>query len=1495
MSIKDLVSFHKERFFEGAVQLRWSLERRSLAEKAAAAFVFHGPRYHAAAAAEQEGIEGGYRLKDSASFVRDLLASFGLETANPYWLVVAGYGSGKSHLALTCAELLGDPLSERARSIIEHIGEADADLAADVATELQRLQRPVLVLPLDGMSGFHLGNGLSQVVFAQLNRYGVDAAAIRALSPRFETATQFVERNWELRRDRFRHHLPNTTEATLLERLHHHDEAAYDAVDAIYTEANGVPIPVTGQESAQELLTTLSSHYCGEAGPFSGVLVLFDEFGRYLEYAAEKPHLAGDAALQQIFEGVQNSGAKVRFVGFIQYELKAYLKRFSSTGLRQLQRYITRFDAAEKWYLSTNLETIFAHMIGKRERALNTALKEANATVLWQESWSVLQQMVPASSRLPVWSDRERFSTVIGRGCWPLHPLATWFLTRQRDVVQSRSALTFIHALLEQIADEEVVQQGRLRQISAAELVLQHLLAELVAAERESGGTLAETLHLLLEKFQAHLTAAQRQVLAGVAIMEKMRIGRQPQPQVDRLLCEVTALPASTVQEALTVLSSELGALEWNRDLGLYELIADASTRGQFQQWLRKRHGSLTPDRIAHLFKQLAPTEGALSSITTDFAQSRSISTLDWGFEAHFIDTTQIAKALPAAFEAWQKATGPADLKGQILYLYLPSECDRSAITAQIEAELQQSLQRLQQPAAPIWVVGLDDRQGAIAEALARLHLLRDQISSEDRERFRRFVTDETDRSREALQQALQQAVRERNYWVAGVESVAGERLKSSAEAIFAAVYPQTIPFIFDGFNTTNGGGAADAMALTLALVAQQVDGVWLQAQPKRMQNRATQLLQKQWRVFSPQGVLGDPTAPAVAPLYQQLLQAHQQQPERLLADSYRQMLAPPYGMNSASAALLLALLLALQTPSRRVIYKGQMVALVDWRTTAFPMQRNRQQLDPAVLEQSQLRLLSEDGESRWRTLLKQWDGELNLERQVALLQEAERLERIDPRPEVLEGRYCYLRDAAHKAREQLQLVKSELEEIERSVERAERQNSVDHLLRAARQLLRKREQLSDDTLWPTALLQNSEVTLAMVRQMLSPLLNEWTLRQSCHNAQMVNEFRERITKAVKTLHDLGFAHEAQVLQNQSNQLILRVEDRQRFNMTLNQCEEYPRQPPPNESSLIRDLRDDRQRGDSLIEMLKQANGVLKPEEIQAHNKAIQQRQQALSAMIQRQEQRLGAIYSQSFESETELQEALVQARRLQILFVDTNSAREINELVMQLQRVLSDIAAWPSDETTPERLEEQLQQQIATQLAELESFWAAEEIDPAWSMETIYSVLMAQRLERIRKRAHDWIIAKRIPAPALARFDRRTLLERLHELEALPYYLSRNELQEVEQLREMLQQQLQQLEERERQQKLTSWQQPFLTLAAMETLDRVATERLLQTLEQPPVELRPEERALLAPIAAALRSHLDQFSLNEMMERIQRLSQPDQQNLLQFLQTLLKTKNAST
>ena len=1493
MKVGDLVSFHTENFFEGAVQLRWVDERKAQAVKAAEAFVFHGPRYHAASDAESDGIEGGYKLKDSVSFVRDLLGSIhaGLsgEEVNPYWLVVAGYGSGKSHLALTSATLLGDPQGGIANKIVSNISQADADISKIIQADVAKLVKPVLVLTLDGMAGFHLGNALSHAVMTQLRRYGVDAGAIRALSPRFQSAEQFVERNFAFRAESFASQLSGLSAEDICARLRDNDESIYNEVDVLYIEANGTPIPVVGQESAQELINTLCDVYCAEDGAFSSVVIMFDEFGRYLEYAAEKPLLAGDAALQQIFQGVQDNSSKVRFIGFIQYELKAYLKRFGSADLRQLQRYITRFDSAQKWYLSTNLETLFAHMIGKEQSELTKVWQESGADKLCHESWQRMSGALPNYNRFPVWGDPERFNRVIAQGCWPLHPLATWFLTRQRDVVQSRSALTFIKEMIERISSEAVLKNGRLRQVSAAELILSSMLPEMIAAERESGSAVAETLQLLLEKFSTHLSHEQRQVLAGVAILEKMRVGKQSQNNMDYLLCEATALNSESLSSAILALSQDLGAIEWNRDLGQYELIADASTRGQFQQWLRKQQGKLTADAIRDLFVRRGAADTELGNITTDFALRNDISTQEWLFDAQFAHSHILEKIIQRVFQDWEQATTPTDAKGKVIYVYIHSDEDINQIETIINKTFSSELLRINYKTAPIWVIGISDQDGILADHIGRLHLFDEQMNPEDKERFRRFVPEEIDRSRQALKEGSQEGIKRRLFWISGFQDIPEGRLKQVGDAIFSKVYPSAIPFPFDGFATSAGGGAADCAQLTRSLVARQVDGNWVQAQPKRLQNRVSSLLVGSWKVLSSNGKLTEPVEENVKSVFEWLQQSHQDDPKLTLYKSLKALIAPPYGMNAASAGLMLGLLLGGISPPRRIERKGEMIASTDWVNEAFPAQKGRHFLEKSILEQSTIRFLSEDSEGRWRSLLNRWELEKNYQAICDIAKEAAQTKKIDPLPEILEGTYLYLRDRAEQISLQLKDAKDDLELLERNIERAERQNAVGELLEAATQLIKKKRVMENEGCWPEQLIYDGDVLLAMIHHMLSGVLHDWIPRQSCNSTVQVSEFRRRMDKTIESLNLLGFKSEGHILEVQSQHSIAQVEAKQKFSLTLDESEDYPRQSAPTVSTPVRDLRDAVTKGDDLIKGVQGAHSVLKADEISARIKAIEARQNKLREMISHHNSTLGNLFNLQIESEEALRDTLVKSNHLRKIFHGTPDGSEVGEMVILIERVLSDVGVWENNNISPERLEELLSQQIEIQLNQFNQFLENEEIEPAWDISAIYAALLKERIDATLKRSSDWLAPRKQMTEKITSLDLSGCILLEKELVAAPEYLSLDAKYEVGKYLDSISTRHALLTEELRISKVNEWIKRFSSIT-VHKLSKNEIEQLLKSIINPPEELTLDEKNKIDPIETQLTACLDQLSVDEIVARIERLPIEMQRQLIKIITERLVT-----
>lgn len=154
MRLTDVVNFRKDLLFEGAVQLGWFENDRQLADKVAEHFVFHGPKYHGIASGDTRE---SYSLVDTATFALDVMKRVsGQNGDDPFTIAIAGYGTGKSHLALTLSCLLSDPKSRVAEKILANIRMADADIGAQARDLMNGSAQPFLVVTLNGAQDFDL-------------------------------------------------------------------------------------------------------------------------------------------------------------------------------------------------------------------------------------------------------------------------------------------------------------------------------------------------------------------------------------------------------------------------------------------------------------------------------------------------------------------------------------------------------------------------------------------------------------------------------------------------------------------------------------------------------------------------------------------------------------------------------------------------------------------------------------------------------------------------------------------------------------------------------------------------------------------------------------------------------------------------------------------------------------------------------------------------------------------------------------------------------------------------------------------------------------------------------------------------------------------------------------------------------------------------------------------------------------------------------------------
>ena len=1494
--LKEIVTFQNELFFDGAVQLSWVLKNVELAKNAAEAFVFHGPKYHSSGDSDGEAIDRAYKLKDTVSFINDLLSSIlddnKTNRSNPFWLVVAGYGSGKSHLALTCSELLSNPNinHQTTNNILNKIHNADSSLGKEIEAKLSSLSKPVLILPLDGMSGFHLGSELNKVVIQQLNNHNIDTQAIRDLSPRFTIAENFTSINFEDRLKEFNQALKNQTLEEICKKLQENDEETFEAVDRIYLAANGTNIPIEGHESAQDLIDTLSSDYCGDKNYFSNVVLAFDEFGRYLEYASEKPNIAGDAALQQIFQGIQDNSDKIKFIGFIQYELKAYLKRFSVENQRQLQRYVTRYDTAEKWYLSTNLETIFANMIGKNNLLLNKLWEESNADQVAQQSWDTLSPLLPNFKKFPVWGNPEEFKLKIAKGCWPLHPYSVWFLTRLKDLVQSRSSLTFIKSVLEKVSNDETLINNNIRQVSAAELVLdtEGFLDELVSAEESSGSTTVETLQDLLEKYSDRLSRKENLTLSGVAIIEKSKIGKQSRDTNDKILSEATGLTDAAIDESIRSLS-DLGTLEWNDHLGQYELIIDGATKGQFQQWLRKQQAEIGNDAVKDLFiKHGHAYLDVLNNVKTDFGRNQNTSSIEWEFESKLAHTNSVESVINSSFKEWGDATLHKDPKGKIIYLYLHDQDNLRDTEKLINTTFESSLSEAKQAKAPIWIVGLIDRDRNIAEHLTKLYLLQEKMGEADKDKYNRFVIEETNRSKEALKIYAADAIRERNYWMAGFKeqpNTSNARLKATGTAIFEEVYPKAIPFPFDGFSSVSGGGPADAAQLARALMMQQVTGPWVTAQAVRLQNRVNALLVQCWKAFSTTGNLSAPSNSEIKKLYDHIETRHKDDPQRTLLDTYLELIAPPYGLNASSAAILMGFLIGLKNPQRRIVFEGEVKLVNDWAPDVITSKAGKHSFDKTKLNKSSLIFLTGDVVDQWQEFLNKWELEVQIDIKIDLWEQAKQMVQSSPVPESLEAKFQLLEKYSLEAAENLNAFQKKITGWEKGLEKAERTQRVEFAIKigGAVNKFKTQDMFQEKKFhWPAECITECDSLIGLAKSQIRSEVSSWIPRVSCNSVAQIQEFRKKTEKAVIYLKDLGFTQESALLEAQKDRSVFRVEECQKHQLTIDQCEQYPSQPSSADQSMsVTNLKNQIKLGDGLIKNIQETAGALNENEIGAHIKAIQERKALFEIALKGHTIRLTNLYEKKLLSKEDLMHARAEIDALRELFLDSRDLEEIYEMSKIISRVIADRESWKLVNASVERSEELLESQIQEQVNSLNSFIEAEDMDPVWDITSIYESLKNEAIENTKERSESWLNTRLIDTQQIQQLDLNRCEELLGELSNSPSFLSSAGAKKIKDMCLALETRTSSIKEDKRKEEITIWSKSFLNLANVKKLNINDLKRLLDDLRTAPCEIKPEEQDELEPIKLKLTAQLDKLSVNALFERILNLENEQQEDIL--------------
>lgn len=994
-SLQDLVNYHGDRLFDGAIDLDWFLRNPAKAAEVAAAYVFHGKQYHDINDLDK-AIVIGEQLTDSITMVKEVLTSFS-HLEKSFMLAIAGYGAGKSHFALMLANLLGSNNQRIKDTIIENIRQIDGGEAESIKMLLEKDARPVLVIPINGMRNCNLQQEFFTISKTVLERDGQLLDCLNKFDARFENLKLKVldHRNQEkMQKILNASGLENTD--MFIERMNAFDRACYARVKKELEQRNEKVFEPQAEGELKDLIFSIAEEHCGAGKHYQSMLILFDEFGKYMAFAASAEQRAGSGIMQQLHEGIQavnsseDSFGKKRhctFIGFTQLNLNEYQQTTSMdlNTLNNMKRYVSRFEAAEKYYLSVSFESLVANLIEvKDSHPLDNQNQEQLKEIAFLHA--VIGDFFQSSKQYPIWSEFKRFTQTVALGCWPLSPLATWtlsYISSINTILQQRSALNILGNAF-RAHQQDIISSKKLFYIYAVDIYDAGLGVEFCASEVNSTSSSQPAIKLegVLEKYEAQLSEDSKRILKAIVMCFKLGSLSKSRESAISLISALSGVENQAVKAVISSLEDIFNVIEYDSRTKLFEVKAGAPSIHEFERVLNKKVLELRKDGTEYsqlryvqtiVLSQLLEHPDIFPDIETSFSSTHNIRSLEWVYKASVRTSIEYERDLSEDEFIRRDGIEPSffGFRGRIFYFIVPSTYDVSVVKNRILKWIESYHQKLGWQ-VPIMCLVIHDSDGVIFETAEKITAI-DSIGSNERNLFGGMVDKHRGKLINTFVEELSKQKTAQHY-----VSVAqnGLTLRNIGSELFEMAYPQIIPFPIDGFTSSTSNGPNTIKKIILALVSG--DSNWKSIVDSCSSvdiSRAKALLQTAWGVVDSSGMLiAIPQCQELASLYR-VFDAEYEETKILNFESMINIaIQSPYGTNASTASLIIFIYYAAYALQRGIQIDGSQRRLGDF------LNQNEKNLFDAKTKGIKLEIAREidmfpiiRDDERWANLIRQW------------------------------------------------------------------------------------------------------------------------------------------------------------------------------------------------------------------------------------------------------------------------------------------------------------------------------------------------------------------------------------------------------------------------------------------------------------------------------------------------------------------------------------------
>lgn len=546
-------------------------------------------------------------------------------------LITGTYGTGKSHLALVLANLYRQGVDSPAvLPVMQKLKSKWAGMAEKIASERQKIDAPFLMAVLEGDKGpFNdsllraLDNALAGAGLSDLLPDTAFSAAVARLNELREKHSDTYASVDKACRD---YGFPSIE--ALEGALRGKTRDAYDKFGETHKEVcAGAPFHHSHLMEPSEVYSAVAKRLVAE-NKYAGIVVIWDEFGRYMERVLDDPSGEESRHIGRFAEACNGSQKHQMHLYLIchrsleEYAQISNLKR--SLGLSQSQQEDLRKETGRfrQFAMKTTDSEVFELM--------DQVIGQPTDTTAWkqfaQRVADHFDDWTDRAFRLRLFPDftREQVSHVVTHGAYPLHPCAAYALPRisERVAQNERTLFTFLSDAgtdtLGEYLHRTVLPEsgGRPPAVTADELwgyfrdaVGQHEMYRAIYRKYELASTLVNPEEAL-----------QKRIIKALAVLLVIQSDRTPCTE------EVLAFALGTPSSELAELRESLKDLCLRRDSR--EAVLRQRQANAAYEFATRGSGVALEDRVDQLLSERAKTVvpvAHLRTIASDLGLPKSV------------------------------------------------------------------------------------------------------------------------------------------------------------------------------------------------------------------------------------------------------------------------------------------------------------------------------------------------------------------------------------------------------------------------------------------------------------------------------------------------------------------------------------------------------------------------------------------------------------------------------------------------------------------------------------------------------------------------------------------------------------------------------------------------------------------------------------------------------------------------------------------------------